>query len=380
MSRRLNILVAPDKFRGSLTAARACDHIRAGVAKACPDARITTIPLGDGGEGTVDLFVNAGAIAGYKTVSGPLGKPVRARYAFFPKEKTFIIEMAEASGLQLLSPEEYNPLAADTYGTGELLLHAVKKGARRIILGIGGSATNDGGTGMLRALGWRFLDKSGSEIILPLNLGKLHKTDNSKATGLSGVEIIALCDVDNPLTGKNGATRVFGPQKGLKDTAQMEKALRQLAKIVKKEFHIDLNRIPGSGAGGGIAGATALVGGKLSPAIHVISQYLDLERIISKTDLVITGEGKIDKQTAGGKLPAAIFQMAQKYKTPVIALAGCISPDAPELDGLYPLAPCPVGAEESLRNAGRYLEIAAARMTMIFLSGFRSGGRQRLRN
>ncbi len=328
----MKIVIAPDSFKESQTSVEAAAAIKTGILKIFPEAEIDTLPVADGGEGTVESLVegmNGQSIK--KTVTGPLGEKVEAEYGILPG-KVGVIEMASASGLGLVPPGKRNPLVTTTYGTGELILDAVRKGCRKIIIGIGGSATNDGGTGMARALGYRFIDAGGSEI--PEGGGGLSLLDRIETSEvleeISGINFLVACDVKNPLFGPEGASRVYGPQKGAsaEEVALLDKNLEHLSSIVKKDLEGDIAETPGAGAAGGLGfGLMAFCGAELKSGIEIILDLVDFDTYLDDTDLVVTGEGKIDGQSIYGKVPVGIARRAGKYGIPVLALVGGMGDD-----------------------------------------------------
>ncbi|OVE74861.1 glycerate kinase [bacterium E08(2017)] len=326
--KRLKVGIAPDSFKGTLSSLEAATLIERGLKKAIPDVICVKIPVADGGEGTVQALVEAtGGKFVRRSVAGPLGKKVRAKFGISGDGNTAIMEMAEASGLALLKPAERNPLKTSTYGTGELIKAALDLGARKILIGIGGSATNDCGTGMARALGVKFLDSKGRSI--KDCGGALKYLDRIDMSGLDErlkeVQIEVACDVDNPLTGPRGAAQVYGPQKGASPAMvdQLDESLKNTARIIKRDVGIDILRVPGSGAAGGLGGGLmAFTGGVLRPGIDIVMDAVQLARRFKGCDLVITGEGSMDGQTVYGKTPAGVAKIAKKQGLPVIAICG----------------------------------------------------------
>ncbi len=320
------IIVAPDSFKESLSAQAACDWIEKGILKAVPFARIVKIPLADGGEGTLHTLCRGGKILSEK-VPGPLGTPVRAKWGMLPDKSTAVIEIAQASGLALVPPRKRNPLRTSSFGTGILIAAALKRGAKKIILTLGGVATNDAGCGMARALGFRFFDSAGKEI--PEGAGGLkflHRIDASQVhPRLNKINFFAACDVKNPLCGPKGSAEVYGPQKGA--TPAMVRAidsnLRHLAKIIKRDLGTDILNLPGAGAAGGAgAGAVAFFGAKLKRGIDLVLQSADFENKMKSADIIISGEGKIDRQTLYGKTLSGVARLALKHRVPLIAFCG----------------------------------------------------------
>ncbi len=385
MSNTLRVLVAPDKFRGSLTAPEAAHAIERGILNAAPGAQVDLAPMADGGEGTMDALVAAtgGQVSAPIRVTGPLGDPVDASYGILGDGRTAVIEMARASGLALISPEARDPLRATTRGTGELLRAALAAGAKRVIVGIGGSATNDGGAGMAQALGYRLLDATGSELGPGGGaLARLHRIDPEPAfAGLGAVEIVVACDVDNPLCGERGASHVFGPQKGA--TSEMVEILARnlahFAAVVERDLGVLIHDLPGAGAAGGLGGGlVAFAHGQLERGIEIVVHASHLQERIQSADLVLTGEGKFDSQSAAGKTVAGVARLAHKLGKPVYVIAGRIEPDAPpllahEVSAWFELCKDGMSVEESIAKAALLLESAAARAIARFRAEPRQG-------
>ncbi|EWH20743.1 glycerate kinase [Bacillus haynesii] len=326
----MKIVIAPDSFKESMTSLEAARSIEKGFKAVLSDAEYVNIPVADGGEGTVQALVDAtGGDIVYQTVTGPLGKPVKAAYGLLGDGKTAVIEMAEASGLHLVPPGQRNPLLTTTRGTGELILDAAEKGVSTIIIGLGGSATNDGGAGMAAALGAKFLNRDGEEIENGGGaLAEIAKIDVSGLNPkLKHIQFEAACDVDNPLTGPRGASAVFGPQKGANSemTALLDQNLKHYAAAVKAELGCEIDSIPGAGAAGGLgAGLCAFLNAELKSGVDIVLDTLSFSERIKGADLVITGEGKIDGQTVSGKTPAGVAKRARSENIPVIAFAGSL--------------------------------------------------------
>jgi len=330
----MKIVVAPDSFKGSLTAVEVSDAIEQGVREIFPEAEIVKIPMADGGDGTVQCLVNAteGEILREK-VTDPLGDKVLASYGILGDKKTAVIEMAEASGLTLVPENKRNPLITTTYGTGQLIKSALDQGCRKMIIGIGGSATNDGGAGMVQALGVKLLDKNGEEIGFGGGeLKKIFRIDTKYLDNrLSETKVLIASDVSNPLCGSKGASRIYGPQKGAtpEEIEKLDESLAHFAEIIKRDLHKNVKDIPGAGAAGGLgASLMAFLNAELRPGIEIIIEIVKLEQAIKDADLVITGEGKIDSQTIYGKAPIGVAKIAKKYNIPVIAVAAIIGDDA----------------------------------------------------
>lgn len=338
----MKFVIAPDKFKGSLTGFEFCDAVEKGMRMVFKDAEILKKPLADGGDGTIEVvkyYLNGEKIT--LTVNDPLFRPITASYLYSPKNKIAFIEMAEASGLKLLKDTERNCMQSTTLGTGELIADALKKGAKEVILGIGGSATNDGGMGMAHALGYRFLDESGQELQpVGSNLMSVKRIDDSKIhPQLQEVMVKVACDVSNPLYGPNGAAKVYGAQKGAseKEIELLDAGLQNYSKTILKQYNIDLQQTNGSGAAGGIGGgAIVFLNGKLTSGIDLIKELANFDTAIEGADWVITGEGKLDGQTLSGKTIDGVLHSAKRQGIQVAALCGIvdISEDTKEKLGL----------------------------------------------
>jgi len=326
----MRILVAPDSFKGSLTAMEAAKNIKKGINSYDSKIDVELLPMADGGEGTVQSLVDAtnGEII-EKEVNGPLGNKVKAFYGLLGDQKTAVIEMAAASGLPLVPEGKKNPLKTTTYGTGELIASALDAGAQKIIIGIGGSATNDAGVGMAQALGAEILDAEGQQIDFGGgNLDKIEKINLDKLDSrLQDVEVVVACDVDNPLYGKDGAAYVYAPQKGADPEMVkiLDQNLRHFNQIAIKELNKDINKIPGAGAAGGLgAGLVAFLDAELKAGVDIVLDIIDFESYLKDVDLVITGEGMLDGQSIYGKTPVGVSRSAAKKDIPVIAIAGTL--------------------------------------------------------
>ena len=345
-------LLAPDSFKESMTAKEVCVAMEAGIKRAIPDAECIHVPMADGGEGTVQSLVDAtGGTLVTKEVTGPLHTPVLAQYGILGDGKTAVIEMASASGIHHVNKETKNPLITTTFGTGELIRECIEQGITDIILGIGGSATNDGGTGMAAALGYKFLDEDGNELLFGGGyLNELNTIDCSHVIPqLKNVHILVASDVTNPLCGENGASVVFGPQKGA--TPEMiqilDRNLRHYANKVKEYLRIDIVDTPGAGAAGGLgAGLLAFTHSTMKKGIDIVIEYTNLKEKLKAVDYCFTGEGGIDFQTKFGKAPYGVSQAAKSVNRDikVIALAGCIGQDVEVLyeegfDAIFGIVP-----------------------------------------
>jgi glycerate kinase len=366
----MRIVIAPDSYKESLTALEVATEIEAGFREIFPEAEYLKLPMADGGEGTVAAMVAAtGGTLVEVEVTGPLGNPVTACYGLTGDGKTAVIEMAAASGLDLVAPNLRNPLITTTFGTGELIKAALDEGARRLIIGIGGSATNDGGAGMLQALGVILQDQAGR----PLGFGggqlaNLERIDlSSMDPRLKTCRIEVACDVNNPLTGPKGASAVFGPQKGATPemVAELDANLCHYAALINRDLGQHVASVPGAGAAGGMGAALlAFLGAKLRPGIEIVMEAVGLENYVEEADLVITGEGRIDSQTVNGKTPIGVARMAKRYGKPVIGIAGCLASDAAVvhghgIDAVFSVL-CQAGTvEEALRNAALNVRTAS---------------------
>lgn len=362
----MHIVIAPDSFKECLSATQVAIAISEGIKKIVPEAKIISIPMADGGEGTVEALVSAtgGKIVNIPSLD-PLNRPVQSFYGILGDGKTAVIEMAAASGIELISNEERNPLITTTYGTGLLLKAALDSGYTNIILGIGGSATNDGGAGMAQALGFGLHDKNGNSIGRGGgSLGELHSITHSNVHPLlSEVNITVACDVKNPLLGASGATTVYGPQKGATSEMleELEKNMAHFAGILQQEFGMNFADIPGSGASGGLgAGLLAFCKARLVSGFDLVAELTNLEKHIGQASLIFTGEGKIDSQTAFGKTISGVAKLAKKQQVPVVALAGRIEDDLTELynqgvTSVFSIGNKPMSLEESKANAYQLL-------------------------
>lgn len=366
----MKIVVAIDSFKGSLTSMEAGSAVKEGILLAKPDAEVIVRPLADGGEGTVDALIEGlnGKRIDIK-VTGPLGKPVSAYYGYLEDCDTAVMEMALAAGITLISEDEKNPLLATTYGVGEMINDAIEKGCRNFIIGIGGSATNDGGIGMLKALGYEFYDKNGNDVGEGGQaLAKVETICSEHVNPkLSACNIQIACDVTNPLCGPNGSTYVYGSQKGITDDfkEKLDQDMAHFSKITANFFGKDVSETPGAGAAGGLGFAfLAYVGATLTPGIDLILNAVNLESELSDTDVVVTGEGRLDFQTAMGKAPVGVARLAKKYHAKVIAFAGSVTKEARAcnkvgIDAFFPIvrgittledAMQKENAQENLRN------------------------------
>jgi glycerate kinase len=365
----MKILVASDKYKGSLSALDVCNIIKKAILSVRPDVEVVASPMADGGEGTVDTLVESlGGKFIDMQVAGPLGESVRARFGII-RGNTAVIEMASASGLVLVPPEKRNPMETTTYGTGQLIARALDLGCSKIIVGIGGSATNDGGMGMAQALGYRFLDENRCELgkggkhllrVAHIDAGEVHPKVDS-------IEIDVASDVDNPLTGKQGAAFVYSPQKGATTemVRQLDRGLSNFAGVIKKDLGKDIKKLKGAGAAGGLgAGLAAFAGAKLRPGVEIVIEATGLEDKIKGSDLVITGEGAMDIQTFYGKSAFGVARLAAVYGIPVITINGSVLAARGDADrknsqlfaGNFSIINKPMKVEEAISSAAVLLE------------------------
>lgn len=378
----MKIILAPDSFKGSLTSLEVAAAMETGIKRVIPDAECIKIPMADGGEGTVRSLLDAvGGELISCTVKGPAGRRITAEYGILADNRTAVIEMAAASGLSLVGDRSRNPLKTTTFGTGELLRHALDRGVETIILGIGGSATTDAGAGMAQALGAVFRDGDGRIIRRNGAGGMLQNIESvdlqGMHPGLRHTRILVACDVDNPLSGKNGAAHVFAPQKGA-DAAMvklLDNNLKHLAGVIRRELGVDVDKVPGAGAAGGLgAGLLVFAGAELRSGIDIISKATSIEAHLRTADLVFTGEGRVDFQTAFGKTPAGIARLAGEYGVPVIAIGGGLADDAGAafnhgIDGLEAAIARDMPLDEALANSGEYIANAAERAIRLINIG-----------
>ncbi len=373
----MKILIAPDKFKGSLTAKEVCVAIEQGLLKIDPSLSIKSIPLADGGEGTCEILTEntKGSIISSE-VFDPLFRKIKASYGISGDGATSFIEMASASGLQLLKKEEQNPLKTSTYGTGELIMDAISRGVKKIILAIGGSATNDAGIGMAAALGVKFTNKKGETLeTIGENLVHIHAIDSEQSIlKKHNIEVIVLCDVTNELHGSNGAAYVYAPQKGAseKDVQLLDNGLRNFASVVEQTITKEIN-FSGAGAAGGLgAGAKIFLNASFSSGVEYLLKELDIETEVKNADLIITGEGKMDQQTLSGKVVMGVTQLATRYQKPTIALVGKNELSNEEvtsigLNKVITLINNQTSIEEAIRNASALLSKRASEINLADL-------------
>ena len=382
----VRIVIAPDKFKGALNAREIAENIATGVLDIFPDAQIELVPMADGGEGTAEAICDARGCSWHECKThDPLGREIEARYGWIDRERIAVMEMSEAAGMRRLSDSERDPIRATTFGVGEMILDATKRGAMKIIIGLGGSATNDGGFGMARALGYRFFSdareltgsvsdlQSLTKIEAPVVAGVPPANSNIQPARLPlQLNIIAAVDVKNPLLGENGATRVFGPQKGASkgDLDKLDRALTKLADIVARKFGFDYRDQAGAGAAGGLGfGLLSFCGATIRPGFEVVGEAVGLESKMKEADLVITGEGSLDRQTLEGKTPAGVARLARKLHKPVFAIVVRASDDREvrELfDGIYQNARPGMSQQENMKRAAELLRENARELADTF--------------
>lgn len=385
----MKVVIAPDSFKESLSALQVAEAIEAGFREVFPEADIVKLPVADGGEGTVQAMIDAtgGRRVGLE-VTGPLGEPAGAFYGLASAPESgaalAVIEMAAASGLEMVPPNRRNPLTATSRGTGQLIRHALDAGVRRFVLGVGGSATNDGGAGMLQALGVRLLDDAGKDLGPGgAELARLSRIDVSGLDPRVGESTFDIaCDVNNPLVGPNGASAIFGPQKGATPemVAQLDACLAHYGQLIARDLGKDVAGMPGAGAGGGIAAAMVVfLGGRLRPGIEIIAEAVGLERALRDADLVITGEGRIDGQSVSGKTPVGVARVAKRHGKPVIGIGGGLAKDAGAvhahgIDAVFAAVCRPCTVEEALAQAHDNLRSAARNMAQALRLGMELPG------
>ncbi|CAI2473015.1 Glycerate kinase [Serratia liquefaciens] len=371
------VVIAPDSFKESLSALEVAEAIERGFRQIFPQVQYVKLPMADGGEGTVDSMVAAtGGEIVRVTVTGPLGQPVQAFYGLLGEGETAVIEMAAASGLHLAPKAQRDPRMTTSYGTGELIQAALDRGVKTIILGIGGSATNDGGAGMMQALGARLLDDN-RQALPPggAALAQLAYIDLSGVDPrLQQVSITAACDVDNPLCGANGASAVFGPQKGATPemVTQLDAALRHYGTLLEQATGREIINAPGAGAAGGMGAALlGMLNARLRPGIEIVIETLQLEEALRDADLVITGEGRLDSQSIHGKTPIGVARVAKRFGLPVIGIAGSLSKDYQVvhqhgIDAAFSVLDRVVSLEEALAEAADNLEVTARNVAAVW--------------
>lgn len=355
----MKVVVAIDSFKGSLSSIEAGQAVKAGVLAARPDANVIIKPLADGGEGTTDAFIEG--LGGQRidlTVTGPMGSPVSCYYGYLEKDKTAIIEMASASGITLVPAHQKNPLTASTRGVGEMILHALEKGCRHFIIGIGGSATNDAGIGMLKALGYSFLDEQGFDVGEGAQaLGKVASIDaKNRHPLLDDCQFRIACDVTNPLCGENGATYIYGPQKGVTEAQKesLDQDMAHFADVTETTLNCAYKNYPGAGAAGGLGFAfLSYLHASLSPGVELILDAINLSDALNGADIVVTGEGQLDRQTAMGKAPVGVAKLAKAHGAKVLAFSGSVTKEAVAcnqagIDAFFPILRRIVTLEEAM--------------------------------
>ena len=372
----MKIVVAPDKFKGSLSGIEFCNAVERGIKRQIDHVELKKLPLADGGDGTVETlqFYTGGEYVSAE-VNDPLLRKIKACYLYSAEQKVAFIEMAEASGIRLLKKKELNPLRTSTYGTGQLIKHAIKKGAKHILLGIGGSATNDAGIGMASALGIRFLDKRGAALKgIGADLNKIQSVDCSNVLDeLKDVRFEVACDVDNPLYGARGAAYVYSPQKGASPemVEVLDEGLQRFNSLVKNHFGKDMQSIPGAGAAGGLgAGCILFLNATLKSGIRLVKEFADFDKCIANADWIITGEGKIDEQTFSGKVISGILESRSKQKLAVfcgISELGREQIEEHQIDFLDEMINQAKDLNDSLKKSEIYLEKAAERFALNVL-------------
>lgn len=380
----MKIVIAPDKYKGSLTALEVARAIATGLRRVLPNLEVVEVPMADGGEGTVQSLVDAtGGTLREVEVTGPLGERRPASYGILGDGRTAVIEMAAASGLALVPRDRRNPLITTTRGTGDLIKAALDEGCTRLIIGIGGSATNDAGAGMAQALGARLLDVNGQELgpggaelarLARIDLGGLDSRIRSGA-----VEVVVACDVANPLTGPQGASSVYGPQKGATPemVQQLDAALANFARVVKRDLGLEVDTIPGAGAAGGLgAGLIAFLGGELKPGVEIVLEVTGLVEKLEGADLVITGEGAMDGQTAYGKTPSGVARVAKERGIPVIAIVGTVGKGIEEvygigIDAVFSIINRPCTLEEAMAEGAELIVQTAENIGRLLMAAGR---------
>jgi glycerate kinase len=357
----MHILIANDKFKGSLPAEKAGFHIKNSLGKVFPQASFDLCPIADGGEGTALAMTTA--LAGESILCASedaQGRPIQAHFGWVPETATAVMEMSAASGLAIVQDLELNPFTANTLGTGILIQFALAKGARRILIGIGGSATNDGGLGVALALGYTF--KKAGQAFKPTLETVLEADQLEKPSALPSFELIVACDVDNPLLGPRGATRVYGPQKGVRDFVWFERRLEHLADLARRDLGVDPRDVPGAGAAGGLGfGLMAFLGGRLVSGFDMVATQVGLEARIAAADLVITGEGRLDEQSLQGKGPVGVARLARRLGKKIVGVAGSIDDSAAlrtQFDLLIAIKPAAMPLDEAMRRTGELIESA----------------------
>lgn len=378
----MKIVIAPDSYKESLSALDVATAIERGFKEIFPDAEYVKLPVADGGEGTVEAMVAATHGRKVKVnVTGPLGEPVAGFYGISGDEQSAFIEMAAASGLELVPAVKRDPLITTSWGTGELIRHALDAGVKHIIIGLGGSATNDGGAGMVQALGAKLMDAQDN--VLGQGGGELEKLERIDVSALDprlkSCRIEVACDVTNPLTGDQGASAIFGPQKGATPEmiTRLDNALHRYAKIIQRDLDMDVLTLAGGGAAGGMgAGLYAFCGAELRRGIEIVTDALHLAEHVADADLVITGEGRIDSQTVHGKVPVGVAKVAKGYNKPVIGIAGSLTADVGivhqhGLDAVFSVIYSICSLDDALKNAAENVRMTARNVAAVLKAGQR---------
>jgi glycerate kinase len=376
----MHIVAAPNAFKGSLSAVEAAEAMRRGILAANPRCRVSCVPVADGGDGLTEVMLQGMGGQRMETrVTGPRFEKVSAPFCLVRGKRLAVVEMARASGLALLPESQRNPMETTTYGTGELILSAVEHGATQIIVGIGGSATCDGGIGMAAALGYRFLDESGAAL-KPVG-GQLNAVAAIDKSGvdprLAGIRVAAACDVTNPLTGPEGAAQVFGPQKGASadQVDALDAGLANLARVIRRDMGVDIQELSGSGAAGGLGGGLhAFLGAELMPGIDLILDVVGLKSVLIGADLVLTAEGQIDDQTRFNKAPAGVARMARAAGVPCFAICGAVGEAIHTLhdigiDAVFSICRGPLSLEKAMQNAPDLLARCTEQVVRAFVAG-----------
>ena len=386
----MKVVIAPQGFKGNLTALRVSQAIDNGIRRVVPSVITAIVPMADGGEGTMQALVDA--IGGEMIpveVTDPLGGRVIAHFGLLSDKVTGVIEMAAASGLNLVPPQKLNPLLTTTYGTGELILAALERGCRKLIVGIGGSATNDGGAGMAQALGAKLLDTK--RVPLAFGGAALADLEHIDVTTidprLADCDIILACDVTNPLCGPQGASAVYGPQKGATKemVVKLDAALAHYAEVIERDLGIDVRDVPGAGAAGGLgAGLIAFLKARVLPGVDVVIQATGLIEHLKEATLVFTGEGRLDSQTACGKVPVGVARKAKAFGLPVIAIAGEIANGYQAvyqqgIDAVFSIAPGPISLNQSMVRAEKLIADIAERAIRLFICGRQGRGTKNIK-
>lgn len=372
----MKIVIAPDKFKGSLTGIEFCHAVERGIKKHVKEMEVLKLPLADGGDGTVEAlqFYTGGEYVSLE-VNDPLCRKINANYLYSPRNRMAFIEMAEASGIRLLKTDELNPLQTSTFGTGELVKDAIGRGAQKIILGIGGSSTNDAGIGMAKALGFRFFDENGNELDgKGGDLYRLHSIDSFHVIEeLNNVRFEVACDVDNPLFGKNGAAYIYSPQKGasIEMVQELDKGLQNFNAVVNTQFGKDLQSIPGAGAAGGLgAGCVLFLNAELKSGTSLIKDIANFDEQVKDADWIVTGEGKFDEQTFSGKVIKGVLESRTTQKLAVFCGTSELTNEqlqAHKIEFLAELMSQAKSFDDSIKNSGEYLEKAAEEFAKKYL-------------